>query len=344
VKKIATIRQVAEQAGVSIATVSRVFAGGNMVSDELAARVLSVARALHYQPNRIARNLRTQKTHTAALVLSDIENPFFTSIVRGVEQVLRNAGYTLLLTDSDEDEKMELEHLLNLRAESVAGIILAPTHKSEKRYEDLLQSGMVLVAIDRVPCNLKIDRVTVNNLDGARAAVRHLVEQGHTDIGFIGGLVDISTAAERLSGYEQEMKAQNLTVHPGWVLPGDFRREGGVRAMTRLIQLEDRPTAVICANNLMTLGALQAIYDHHLCIPGDIAVIGFDDMPWADSLNPPLSVVAQPTLDLGKVAAHLLLDRINDRQAAYRHVILDTHLIVRASSGPHNQTNEDCAC
>jgi DNA-binding LacI/PurR family transcriptional regulator len=335
IQKVATIRQVAEMAGVSIATVSRVFAGSDLVSRELVERVQAAAHSVNYQPNRIARNLRTQKTHTAAVVVSDIENPFFTSVIRGAERVLRNAGYTLLLTNSDEDEQLELEHLLNLRAEGVAGVILAPTHEDPKRYEQFLQAGLVIVAIDRCPMNLKIDRVTVNNIEGAQTAVRHLIDQGHTKIGFVTGLPKISTAFERLLGFEQAMKIHNLPVNPQWVQQGNFRRENGFKAMMDILKLEDRPTAVISANNLMTLGALQAIYECKLHIPADIAIVGFDDMAWASSLNPPLTTIAQPTHELGSVAAQLLLDRINDPQRPFRHVILDTQLIVRESSGVH---------
>ena len=335
IKKVATIRQVAEIAGVSIATVSRVFAGSDLVSHGLIERVQEAARSLNYQPNRVARNLRTQKTHFAAVVVSDIENPFFTSVIRGAERVLRTAGFSLLLANSDENEQIELEHLLNLRAEGVAGVILAPTQEDARVYEQLLQANMVIVAIDRCPKNFKTDRVTVNNIEGAQTAVRHLIEQGHTRIGFINGLPKISTAYERLQGFEQEMKANYLPVNPQWIQQGNFRREKSFTAMMDILRLEDRPTAVISANNLMTLGALQAIYECKLHIPADIAIVGFDDMAWANSLNPPLTTIAQPTEELGALAAQLVLDRINDPSRPYRHVILDTHLIVRESSGGH---------
>ena len=336
IKKAATIRQVAEMANVSIATVSRVFARTDLVSRELVERVQNAAQSLNYRPNRIARNLRTQKTFTAAIIVSDIENPFFTSVVRGAEMVLRKAGYTLLLANSDEDPQIELEHLLNLRAEGVAGIILAPTHEDYSRYEQLVQADMTIVAIDRFPMNLKIDRVTVNNIEGARAAVMHLVEQGHTKIGFISGLNWISTSYERQIGFEQGMQAHKLEVSPEWIQPGSFRRETGFQAMMNILNLVDRPTAVITANNLMTLGALQAINECKQRIPADIAIVGFDDMAWANSLNPPLTAIAQPTHELGMVAAQLLLARIIDADRPYRHVILDTQLIVRESSGPNS--------
>jgi DNA-binding LacI/PurR family transcriptional regulator len=256
-------------------------------------------------------------------------------VVRGIESVLREANYSLLLTNSDEDEKIEWEHLQNLRAEGVAGLILAPTAKNSKKYEEYVESGMTMVAIDRILLNLKIDRVTVNNIDGVHTAVNHLVDQGHQRIGFIAGLSKISTAYERQMGYERAMQSYGFTILPEWIQQGNFRRAGGYQAMMNILKLEDRPTALISANNLMTLGALQAIYECGVKIPSEIALVGYDDMAWASSLNPPLTVIAQPTMELGRVAAQLLLDRIQDSTRPFRHIMLDTQLIVRASTGPH---------
>lgn len=334
-KKAATIRQVAELAGVSIATVSRALAGSDLVSSELIERVNQAARTLNYKPNLIARSFRTQRTRMVGLVISDIENPFFPAVVRGIEKVLRESNYSLLLTNSDEDEKIEWEHLQNLRAEGVAGIILAPTARDSKKYEELIESGMTLVAIDRLPAALKVDRVTANNMDRVYSAVSHLVEQGHQKIGFIAGLPKISTAYERQLGYERAMHDYGFPIHPDWIQQGSFRRENAFQAMMRILDLEDRPTAVISANNLMTLGALQAINERQVKIPDEMAIVGYDDMSWATSLNPPLTVIAQPNLELGRVAAQLLLDRLQDHSRPHRHIILDTQLIVRASSGSH---------
>lgn len=337
VKKPATIHHVAKLAGVSTATVSRVLAGADLVSDELIARVNKAARELNYHTNRTARNLRMQKNQTAALVISDIENPFFTSIVRGVEGVLRKAGYMLILTNSDEDEQIEWDHLMNLRAEGVAGVIIAPTGSDAKRYDQLIQAGMTMVAIDRVPPNLAVDRVTVNNGDAVYAATKYLINQGHSQIGVIAGLSNISTALERKTGYERAMKEKNFPINPTWIQQGNFRQEDGHKAMRNILHLDPPPTAVIALNNLMTLGALQAIYEEKVKVPEQMAIIGFDDMAWGNSSTPPLTAVAQPTHELGRVAAELLLDRINDPSRPLRHVILDTELIIRASAGPHKE-------
>jgi DNA-binding LacI/PurR family transcriptional regulator len=332
-KKAATIRQVAELAGVSVATVSRALAGSDLVSAERLERVNQAVQALNYTPNQIARSFRTKKTRFVGLVISDIENPFFTSVVRGVEKALREANYSLLLTNSDEDAQIEWEHLQHLHAQGVAGIILSPTASDSKKYAAYLERGVNMVALDRMPGNIKMDRVTVNNADGVYAAVQHLAEQGHRQIAFIAGLPNASTASERLAGYERAMRDFGFSTQPEWIRQGNFRREGGFQAMKALLQMTSRPSAVISANNLMTLGALQAIYECGARVPSDIAVVGYDDMAWASSLNPPLTVIAQPTQELGRVAAQLLLDRIRDPKLPFRHIMLDTHLIVRASSG-----------
>jgi DNA-binding LacI/PurR family transcriptional regulator len=254
-------------------------------------------------------------------------------VVRGVEKALREANYSLLLTNSDEDAQIEWEHLQHLHAQGVAGIILSPTASDSKKYAAYLERGVNMVALDRMPGNIKMDRVTVNNADGVYAAVQHLAEQGHRQIAFIAGLPNASTASERLAGYERAMRDFGFSTQPEWIRQGNFRREGGFQAMKALLQMTSRPSAVISANNLMTLGALQAIYECGARVPSDIAVVGYDDMAWASSLNPPLTVIAQPTQELGRVAAQLLLDRIRDPKLPFRHIMLDTHLIVRASSG-----------
>ncbi len=327
------IRQVAELAGVSTATVSRVLAGQGGVSDELIEKVHAAIRALDYHPNRTARNLRRRVTQTVGVVISDIQNPFFTSVIGGIEKVLDAAGYTLLLCNSDEDPKREKAHMTTLRAEGVAGIILASTRADTEVYRQMLEAGIPLVAIDRLPGQLNLDVVTVTNMQGARSAVAHLAELGHRRIALISGPCQISTSRERQKGYEQALRERGLAVSPELIQFSNFRQAGGYEAMLALLALPAPPTAVLVSNNLMTLGALQAIHERGLRIPSDMAVVGFDDMPWATSLQPPLTVVAQPTFALGEAAARLLLDRLGDPNRPCQHVVLETQLVVRASSG-----------
>lgn len=328
-----TIKQVAEQAGVSTATVSRVLSGGKGVTEDTIKRVRQVVKSLDYHPNRVARNLRARKTNTVGLILSDIQNPFFTSVVRGVEDVLQAAGYVLLLGNSDDDPHKEETYLATFRAEGLAGIIFVISDVAINSYRRILAAGIPLVAIDRAPANLEVDLVTVSNVEGAQEATTHLIRREHKRIGMISGPSHLNTSRERQMGYEQALSKVGIPIKGELIKNGDFRETGGYTEMKKLLSLKNPPTAVFVANNLMTLGALQAIHEQGLVIPSQISLISFDDMPWAKSFQPPLTAIAQPTYELGSTAAELLLARMQDPQRPIRHVVLRTQLIVRASCG-----------
>jgi DNA-binding LacI/PurR family transcriptional regulator len=328
-----TIKRVAGRAGVSIATVSRVFADPQAVSDTLRLRVLEAARALNYRPSRAARTLRVGTSQAVGVVIPDLENPFFTAVVRGIEVVLQAAGYTLLLANSDEDAARERNLLETLRADSVVGIIFVPINAARDAYREVLAPPLRVVAVDRSPTNLRHDLVTVDNVEGTRIGVEHLFAMGHRDVALLGGPSRHSTAKERERGYHDAIRGAGRAIRPELVHYGDFREEGGYNGMKALLALPRRPTAVFVANNLMTLGAFRALHEARVAIPGELALVGFDDMPWATSLNPPLTAVSQPSQDIGSSAADLLLDRIARPDRANRHLILETTLVVRASCG-----------
>jgi DNA-binding LacI/PurR family transcriptional regulator len=328
-----TITQVAERAGVSIATVSRAFADATAVSDELRNRVYEAAHALRYRPSRVARQLRVGTSQAVGVIIPDLQNPFFTGIVRGIESVLRPAGYTLLLANADEDPRLECEILASFRAEGVAGIIFVPINSRKRSYRELLGPPVHVVAVDRLPDEIHIDLVTVTNAEGTRSAIDHLLRMGHRDIALLGGPSKHSTAVERERGYESALRHAGLRIRSDLIYRGDFREQGGYDGMKTLIDLPHPPSAVFVANNLMTLGALRALHEAGRRIPDDVALVSFDDMPWATSLNPPLTSVAQPDHDIGASAAELLLDRIARPDRPVRHVTLETKLVVRASCG-----------
>jgi DNA-binding LacI/PurR family transcriptional regulator len=332
-KRTATITRVAARANVSIATVSRTFADPESVSEALRSRVYEAARALNYRASRAARALRAGTSQTVGVIIPDLQNPFFTGVVRGIDLVLQGAGYTLLLSNADEDAARERKILETLLAEGVAGIIFVPINQGRASYGQLLAPPVHAVAVDRLPINLHADLVTVDNIEGTRLAVAHLIALGHRRVALLSGPSRHSTAIERDQGYRQALRAAGLSLRPEFVCRGDFREQGGYEGMTALLALRPRPTAVFVANNLMTLGALRALHEAGLRIPDDIALVGFDDMPWATSLNPPLTAVSQPSQEIGSTAADLLLDRIARPDRTVRHVILQTRLIVRASCG-----------
>jgi len=336
VKKIRssmTIKQVAQKAGVSTATVSRVITGKAPVSDELTHRVQEAISILDYHTNRTARGLRARTMQKVGVVLSDMQNPFFTRTLSGIEKVLLDADYVLLLGNSDENPKREQIHLDTLHSEGVDGIIVSIATSDPKAYQKILRAGTPLVLIDRVLPGLKVDSVVVNNIRGAFQATEHLIHLGHRRIGFIGGIPQMSTSLDRKEGYLQALVNHHIPVNAALIVDGNFRQEGGYMAMQQLLDMKEPPTAVLVANNLMTLGALRKIHEHRLSIPNDLAVIGFDDMDWATSLNPPLTVVAQPSFEMGLIAAQLLLSRIQESSSPTQQVVLETTLIIRESCG-----------
>jgi DNA-binding LacI/PurR family transcriptional regulator len=328
----ATITEVAERARVSTATVSRVFAQPDRVSADLRERVYQAARVLDYRPSRVARQLRVGTSTTVGVVIPDLQNPFFMSVVRGIEETLQAAGYTLLLANSDEMPEREERALDMLRADGVAGLVFVPIAARRKGYRQLSSPPVPVVAVDRMPEGLRVDLVTVENTDGSRRAVEHLVAVGHREIALLGGPPQHSTASERQEGYERALREAGIPIRAELIRHGDFRDVGGYEGMKALLGIPAPPTAVFVANNLMALGALRAIHERGRRIPQDVAVVSFDDMPWATSLNPPLSAVAQPAREIGETAGELLLARIAQPDRPIRHVVLETKLMVRASS------------
>jgi DNA-binding LacI/PurR family transcriptional regulator len=331
-----TVRQVAELARVSIATVSRALSGDARVAEALRRRVVEAARALNYRPNRAARSLRARRSLTVGVVIPDIQNFFFTGIVRGIEHVLERDGFTFLLGNSDGRADRERVHLETLRSEGAAGVITVPSQDEPDLYRDLQAAGLPIVTLDRAAPGVRVDHVTVTNQEGVREAVRHLIDLGHRRIGYIGGPAGLNVARERLAGYEQALQSAGLPLDPALVRAGDFRQAGGLAAAQTLLDLSPPPTALFVANNLMTLGAYQALHERRLRIPEQVAVVGFDDMPWAMALGPPLTAVAQPTFELGVAAAQLLLARLRDPQRPFRRVVLETRLMIRGSCGAEN--------
>jgi LacI family transcriptional regulator len=310
-----------------------VLNGNTEVNSELAERVRKAVNELSYRPSRIARSLRTHRTAVWAVIISDIRNPFFTEMVRGVEDVAYANGYSLVLCNAEEDPQKEANYLQLALAEHMAGVIVSPASSARTDLSPLLEHGVSVVAVDRrLSLNATVDRVLIDNRGGAQAAVAHLVQNGCTRIACISGPPDVSTAAERLAGYKLGLRENGVKGSAQLISPGDFREEGGKAAMDALLALPVRPDAVFALNNLMTIGALTSIAEHGLTIPDDIAVVGFDDPSWAALLRPPLTTVAQPTYDLGAETARMLLQRIGGYAGSARELVLSATLQVRASS------------
>ncbi|RSM70478.1 LacI family transcriptional regulator [Kibdelosporangium aridum] len=328
---MATINDVATKAGVSTATASRALNGKSTVDPKLAERVLVAAAELGYQPNGPARNLRRQETAVLALIISDVENPFFTSIARGVEDVAQAVGYSVVLCNSDENPEKERRYIDVAIQERAAGIVLSPTGTTTN--VDLLTARRTpLVAVDRPLPDAPADMVLVDTRSAAKEATAHLISQGYGQIGCITGPSGIQTADDRLAGYKDALRASQRRISAKLTRRAEYRADGAYEAAIDLLSSPDRPDALLVANSTMAIGVLEALSKLDLRLGTDVGVVAFDDAPWAPLVNPPLSVVSQPAYDIGKVAAQLLMARIADSSLPYTTTTLRAKLITRGSS------------
>jgi LacI family transcriptional regulator len=325
-----TISDVARRAKVSPATVSRVLNDDPRVGNPYRRRVLEAVEQLGYRPNRLARNLRRQRSGAIGVVVSDIENPHFTEMLRAVEDVAYGGGYRVLVCNTDETPAKQATYIAELMDERVLGIVLSASDPHGAEIRHLLDHGIPLVAFDREVADARADTVIADNVGGARAATELLVQAGHRAITLVGGRREVETGAERLDGYELAMRAAGLEPHS---VDGDFRMEGGQAAVAALLAGPARPSGLVVANNLMTAGALRAIRDAGLRIPDEIALVGIDDPFWAELVDPPLTTMAQPVRRMAIDAAELLLERVAGTHRAPRRIVHRFELRRRASCG-----------
>ncbi|MER6946243.1 LacI family DNA-binding transcriptional regulator [Nonomuraea sp. NPDC000554] len=334
--RLLKIQDVARHAGVSAATVSRVLNGRATVNPELAARVHAAVRELGYRPNRVARNLRRRQTTLWAVLISDIGNPFFTSLVRGVEDVGRQYGYSVVLCNTDENPAREAEYIAVALADNMAGVIISPADDTTD-IGALVAAGTAVVTIDRELSHdqvdsVLVDAVLVDNEKGAEQATAHLIESGYSRVACITGPRRLSTAMRRLRGYQRALRTHGLPQDRTLVRHADFREDGGYSAMAALLDEGVDFDAVFVANNLMTVGAVECLAERGVEVPARVGVIGFDDIPWARLSRLSLSTVSQPTYELGRAAAQLLSDRIDNPARPATRVVLQTELHARDSS------------
>ena len=328
--QVPNIDDVARRAGVSTATVSRYLRGERVRAAEAVGRAIS---DLRYQPTHAARALRSGIHYAIAVVVPDITNPFFAALVKGIESVFRPGPYSVLLSDTDESSEIEDEVLEDVVGR-VDGIILVPATERESLSLRPARIGVPTVLVDRdVPG--EFDRVMVDNVGGAAQAADYLVELGHRKIAMISGPLNTLPGRERNDGFLQALERAGIEMRPEYDVVADFRESGGYNAMLQLLALPAVPTAVFCANNLMTLGTLKALQAMRISVPKQISVLGFDDLETASLLDPPLTVIDRPMVDQGVLAARLLFSRLDKSDAGdCQHVVLPTRLVKRQSCAP----------
>jgi len=327
---MASIKQVAEAAGVSTATVSRVLANKPYVRPELRDRVLAAVAQLAYRPNRVARTLRSQQSNSLGLIVSDIRNPFFSELSHAVEDTAYAHGYSVVLCNTDENPEKEELYLNLMHDESVAGIVLSPTRQTITRFADL-NIAIPTVLVDRALKNGDADAVLLDNVAAAYKLTVHLLAQGFQRVGAILAAIN-TTGRERQQGYADALREYNLPLRGELVRHVAPKIETGHAAALELLSLAQPPDAILTGNSLLTAGALQAIREQGLRIPEQVALVGFDDTIWADLVQPAITVLEQPTDDIGRTATKLLLERIADPLRPVRQIILKGRLRVRESS------------
>lgn len=329
-------RDIAKLAGVSSATVSRVINKDKKVSPKTAKKVLQVIKENGYVQNAMARNLRMANTKTIGYLVPDIKNPFFIAMLSGFQEMCFKQGYDIIFenaADDPEKEKKALETLLRYR---VAGL-LAVFVDSDNEYIDVFRNmGIPVVMIDRKSSDIqKNDYLMIDNMGGVGQIVDYLASLGHTDIAMIYGPQDLTPGVERLNGFRKAMEKNRIPIKEKYLIPGLFTEEGGYHAVQKLLQLKNRPTAVIGGNNLTTMGAYKALVDYKICIPDEISLAGFDDFPFAAHLQPPITVIKRPNTNMGRVAAELLLERISKgeegKEIQPRSIVMPTQLCIRKS-------------
>ncbi|MDI5964352.1 LacI family DNA-binding transcriptional regulator [Streptantibioticus silvisoli] len=325
---------VAAAAGVSITTVSHVLNNTRPVSDELRRRVLAAVEESGYTTNGVARALATRNTMLIGVVMSFLSNPFFAPLVSAIEKTARRNGYTLLLTDNHEnaaDETTQVGIMLDRR---VDGVILAPAAAHAEPVLDLLtRRGTPTVLVDRF-ADHRFDEVCVENVEATAGLVTHLTGIGHTRVGLVSGRAGLSTTAERLTGYREGLERAGLPFDRALVRSGSSRVAPATEAVKALMASADPPTAIVSANNAMTVGVLRGLRELGVQVPADVAVVSFDDIAWADLMNPSLTAVAQPIAEMGNLAAKTLIKRIGGYAGPPEHRTL----------APTFQHRQSCGC
>ena len=326
-----TIKDVAKRAGVSVATVSRVLNKSGPVSPEAAERIHEAANALHYVPHGGARSLITSKTSTIGVLLPDLYGGFFSEMIRGIDQTAQHHGYHLLLSGS-HNRKAEMEAAMRAMRGRTDGVIAMSPHFDAATLVENLPPSLPVILLSCEARDEDYQVIAIDNVGGAEVMVRHLVKLGHRRIAMVMGEKGHFDTAERLQGYRHALVEAGITPDERYEAQGDFSEASGHRAVQELLALPDRPTAIFCANDSMAIGGLAAVHDAGLRVPEDVTVVGFDDIPLAHYMSPPLSSVHVPVFEMGERAVTRLIAALKGEPVSERrHERLPTRLVVRSS-------------
>jgi len=315
---MATIKEVARKAGVSVGTVSNVLRGSSTVNAEIRERVNKVIRLLDYHPNHAARTLKTSQTFLLGLVISDMTNPFFPQLARGAEDAAIERGYLVIASNTDDQLEREKRALAVFRSRRVDGILLvvAPNGGDMEHIRKVIDSKIPIVCLDRVPEGLSVSAVTTDAITGSEMCLRHLISMGHRRIAIINGDPELQTARDRLQGYRNVLTEAQIPVEPELILTGDFRSNSGYLLAKQLLLSGRNQTALYVTNGMMALGALKALKELGLRCPGDLALAVFDEVPGNGSFSPEVTSVIQPAYQIGYQGVELLLRQLESGEPA----------------------------
>jgi len=335
------LKDVALRAGVSPATASNALSGARPVSEQTRQRVFAIAEELNYRPNLVARGLRRQETRTIALLVADIANPYYPAVARAIHDRIGAHGYVSFIGNTDGDPDTEVRVLEEMRSRSVDGVIMSTMALSPERIRKIVGPTMPLVLITgewvETPSHeirkLRADEVGTDDAMGIREAVAHLRAKGITEIGYISGPAESVPGDGRLQRFRDAMAEAGLTVNENWIgYAAGYTLETGYDAAEQLLLRHNRPAAILCANDLIAIGVLEAARDSRLAVPNDLAVIGFDDIPTAKHVSPRLTTIINPATLVGYACADALMRRMERPDTPYEHTALATHLVPRGTA------------
>ena len=338
---MANIKDVALHAGVSVTTVSHVVNGTRFVSEVVRQRVEAAVRELGYVPSAVARSLKHNTTRTFGMVIPNNSNPYFAEIIQGVEARCFAAGYNVILCNSNDDPERQAAYLRVLAEKRIDGLIFVVTGSDAVVRATLGGINTPLVLLDREVSGVSSDLVEVNHVLGSQMATEHLLELGHPRVACISGPPGLSPSSQRRAGWKDALEKAGVERKESDLARGDFTARGGYLAMQTLLKRRPRPTAVFACNDLMAVGALTAAREAGIAVPQQLSIVGFDDIELAAFSAPPLTTVAQPKLEIGTLAAELLLERVSASRSESRRVILDPKIKVRGTTAAYQPTKEN---
>ena len=338
--KMATIKDVAQSAGVSIATVSRVLNGSSSVKPATKAAIQRAIEKLNYHPNALARGLQKKQSKTIGVLFPDATSYYFAEIIRGINNSVQQAGYKIMVS-SAHDATDEANTFMSLwKSQQVSGLIVMMPSTRNVNIFTSSQRNIPLILLNTAITDGADITIKIDNYSGALEITRHLINHGHKAIGFIHGAPNNHDSEERYRGYCDALKLADLTTSPYWEFHGNFTENSGYRAVISLLNHPEKPSAIFAANDSMAIGAIEAIRQFSLKVPQDIAIVGFDDISTAQYINPPLTTMNVPVLEMGEQAGNHLIGLLeNRRQTSTQNITVPTHLVVRESCGCQRKNN-----